>query len=422
MEVDAPSTDGGYEYATLACRCSTADRTTAVNLKVAFSDVGPVAFLASAVLAADAMSGGVGVYEGRVPREKAAAASRLKSPGDDRESVRVWLRDARAALIGQGGGDDSPADEYSYYLEELTKSQDDGGGGRLLLLSWKMKLRPIGWAKLGVVQLAEVTSPPAERLIRAFVEPLIGSLSAERKDRARSNRSAAENEKRLLDDNQRLLAELRLVTESRTRNDQRLMAKFVQVLNEKKKRIAAVEQELFELKRRDDGGTSMVEKPATVTDQRRGRGRVRLRKSESNGNAPLFPKRYRTTYGTEQRSFPPEKLKQEQQKDGVDATGLQPEPDGQPPHELGPMETDNTVDDTTVLVAAPQTAFGIPVDDTDAFLADTQIDDSASDQSQQWFRNSIPATWSPRPPAPLKDDDPSQFKNNVFDSLWAGLL
>lgn len=429
MEVDRAD-DDRYEYVTLACQF---DKTAAtVNLKVSLSDVGSIALRVNAIVTIGAKSSDVGAYEGHVLRDEAVAKSRHKT-SDDKERIRVWLKDARAALIERGGGgagDDKPPIEYGYYLNELVKSYD---GVRLLQLSWKMKLQPIGQALLGVVQLAEV-KPTTERAIRVFVEPLVNSLSAERRDRIRLNRLAAEKEEQLLNDNQRLLMEFKSVTERQKQYDQLFMAKFVKVLNEKKKRIAALERELSELKHRDDDGTvSMVEKPVIIAtsmncQRRRGcganRGRGRQRKTESNNDEVTLTKKQRTTYKTKQCSIFSEELEQEQRTDDVEAVGLL--------HKFGSTEinnantTDNisvTVDnvgDTKALVTASPTTASNPLV-CDVFAADTQIDDM-SDKSPQWLQNSIPVTLSLQPPVSHKDDDHKKTKVNVIDSLWAGLL
>ncbi|VVC24882.1 DNA repair protein XRCC4 [Cinara cedri] len=432
MEVDWPG--NSYEYATLACRCSTGDRvvTTTVNLKVAFSDVGPIVLLASVIVVADVTSGGVRVYEGCVSRDQAATMSRSKISDND-ESIRVWLQDARTALIGQSDSDKKPLIEYAYYLEELPKSEDDGNVGRLQLFSWKMKLQPVGQVKLGAVNLTEVMASTSEQLNQRFVEPLISRLSSQQRDRNQSNRLATENTVKLLDDNRRLLDDLRSITESQKRYDQKLMAKFVKILNEKKKRLAAVEQELSELKHRDDGSLSiavesMVEKSVTMTsvDQLRGRS---VKKTKLNNDEVPIKKKQRTTYNdkTKQSSFFSDNLEQKNQADSMDVIGLRLKLDDQQ-HKFGLMEMDNLskTDDSNLtvnnmgnmkaVVEVSPTTVSIPID-YDVFAADTQIDNIMSDGSPPWLQNSIPPL-----PVSHKDDNHQQSKKNVIDSLWAGLL
>jgi hypothetical protein len=289
MEVDHDDDDddddNDDEYATLSCQWPGAAVATAVHLKATFFDrQRTTVFRANAVIVGHgAAADSNGAYEGCVLREQAATASggRVKSStGDDAENVRVWLRDARAALFGRGDDDGTRAAEYVYALQ--TPSGGNDPAPLSLRLSWKMKLRPIGLTVLGSVQLFRVPGHGLASLAPVssrFIGPLIRCLLEERERHRQADLRAAANAEQLLDDNRRLLDRLRSAADSRQQDDRRLISRFVEVLNAKKRRLVAIQQELSELKQQQQRIGSMA---VTNTESREITVQQRGRKAKSN--------------------------------------------------------------------------------------------------------------------------------------------
>lgn len=279
MEVDD---EPSYEFSTLKGQWSLTDSPTiTVHLKMEFCDEAAddqarMALQVTAIV--DDIVGDCVVYGGFVIGNKAADQCLHLGvhDGDDKSAaVRVWLRDARAALVGSGV---KPTTEYEYHLR-----REDDNNDRLLTLAWKMKLRPFGLATLGMVQMTEVmprVNSTVSLTCTSFITPLIHLLSAERKQRKLSDLAAADRDRCQLEDNHRLLDKLRSMANGQQLEDRRLMARFLEVLNTKKQRIFDLQQELADLKLERDVPETVpaaVEQKKVTVRQRRGRGTCRGR-------------------------------------------------------------------------------------------------------------------------------------------------
>lgn len=409
MEVEHNDHDdsdkGDREYATLACQWPGAIGATTVHLEATFYDRQQTTVLrVNAVIVGNgAMTDSSGVYEGCVLREQAAATScrRVKSDAEgdgEAENVRVWLRDARAALFGRGS--DATVAEYVHSLQLLCSGNDPEPSGPLLQLSWKMKLHPIGMMVLGSVQLFRVPEQSQVSLALVsskFIEPLIKCLLEERKRHQQDSCKAAADAKQLLEDNHRLLDRLRSAADSRQQDDKKLLAQFVEVLNAKKRRLIAIQQELSELKQQQKCTESIAvndNKAQKVTVQQRGRGRGRGRKAKLNttvydkqfNDVPVVMKksRPRTMQASNNKWCSILSEEEEQKVDDVD-TVLQNN-EGKKLHRLDEnMEIDDknithiNVDHGTSDVI--HLKMGSP-SAVDVFDADTQIDYPDNDDKQ----------------------------------------
>lgn len=424
--------DDGHEYATLACTWSTTTTTT-LHLKVAFFDrpaddrktvLRASAFVVCAATSADAAGGPVeSVYEGSVGWDDAAAASRSES--DDDESVRVWLRDARAALTGRTADGDDSGPVYEHRLRRA------GHGTRpSLILTWTMKLVPFGTMTLGSVTFVGVTAPDRHALRRAsgrFVGPLIDRLAAERSFRERAASETADGARRLLEDNRRLLNQLRLLTETKQRDDQRSMARFVRVLNAKKRRLAAVQQQLSALKQQQpqrDEPVAVAEhasKTAKVWQSRGKRGRTvesdaaidRKELADIDDSRSIMKRGQpqATRHGRE-RSY---SISSEENKSvplcTIDEQRKPPE----------------RVEKKRVVNVSLSPMAAVPVDN-DIFAADTQIDDTVQDDSPTWFQSEQPIGPTtlvlPLKRLPTAEHNVHQKPKmmTALDKLWSGIL
>lgn len=280
------STDDDYEYATLPCQWSSsssaAETVVTAHLKVAFC--GGADGTAMRACAAIAGGGGTeadrpsGLYAGTVTADEAAAAAAGRSSADQ-SAVDAWTRDARAALTA----DDAAAGEYVRCLR-------DEGSGEVVVLSWRIKVAAFCAVTLGTVRMNRVQGPVA-RMCAEFVEPLMRGLRAERLRGERAGRAAAATESLLADDNRRLLDRLRGVAESRRRDDDRLMARFLAVLNAKKRRLETVQNELSRLKgeRGSAGGQPPDDRTATERKRRRRNGRDAPGKRAADEGSPTKP-------------------------------------------------------------------------------------------------------------------------------------
>lgn len=411
MEVD----DNACEYATLTCQTPGVAHSTTVHVKVTFFDSQQTTVFRAIAVVVDngAAVDSSGVYEGCVLREQAAVAScrRINAKtetevDDDDEKVQVWLRDARAALFGRG---DHAADaEYVHSLQLGPSSGNDlQPSGPLLRLLWKMKLHPIGMMVLGSVQLSRVTAGkvPEQSQVSLglassmFIKPLIECLLEGNKQHQRSEYEAAANAKQLLEDNQRLLDRLQSLADSRQQDDNRLIARFVEVLNAKKRQIVLLKQQLSELKQQQPciGSTTVIDtKVRETTVQQLGRGLGKQRKStyktmmydgqlNKDDSMTMKKKRLRKMLSSS-NTCSSISFEEEQKVDDVD-TVLQNN-DGKLLHRLDEnMEIDDKSSAHIVNVdhvtcdGYLETAIGSP-SVVDVFDADTQIDYPDNDDKQ----------------------------------------
>jgi len=186
----------------------------------------------------------------------------------------VWLRDARVALTGRITDGDDSGPVYEHRLRQGGYSARPS-----LVLTWTMKLVPFGTMTLGSVTFVGATAPARcllQRVSDWFVGPLIDRLSAER-----AAGKTADSVRQLLENIKRLLDQLRLLTETKQRNDQRLMAQFARVFNAKKRRLAAIEQQLSELKQQQQ----QRDKPIAVVEHASRTIKVRQSRRKRGGTA-----------------------------------------------------------------------------------------------------------------------------------------
>lgn len=285
MEIDSGDVHNGSKYVTLACQWSPpVDKVETVHLKVTFcnaessDDRGTTVMQACAVVAGDARTNASGVYEGVVSVNEAA----------EDKSVSAWLQDARVSLIDQcitndgvdNCGGKQGTTEYVHCLQQLQNEN----GVETIILSWKLKHKFCTVA-LGSIRLSKVTVPSelVGQMSVKFIKPLICCLLTEQKRHNQVTSAATITTSQLLKDNQQLLEQLKSMTESRQRDDERMMARFLEILNKKKLRIAEMQHELSQLKQQQNVGetvsTIKVEEKelSTVTKGRRGRGTGRSR-------------------------------------------------------------------------------------------------------------------------------------------------
>ncbi|XP_060839581.1 uncharacterized protein LOC132920875 [Rhopalosiphum padi] len=425
MEANEPS----YEFSTLKCQWSLTDSpTVTVHLKVAFCDeaADDQARMALQVTAIVNMSlDDYVVYTGFVMGDKAADQSLNSGVQHDDEStvVRIWLRDARAALVCSG---DRPSTDYEYHLR-----REDGDNDQLLTLAWKIKVRPFGLATLGSVQMREVTSTMSVTCT-SFITPLIRLLSAERKQRELSDLAAADCERRLSEDNRRLLNELRSMVDSRQSDDQRLMARFVEVLNAKKQRITDLQQKLTDQKLERNVLQPVVaasEQDEVIGRRRRGRGTCRsqprsickIRRSTINSqNIKRCPSSSEDENAGLQRINSKIQQPHSMEVDGLNSVNIS-----------GNLvsDTEETLMSTSILecsapvfpiVPIPTSAENIPIDPR--YLADTQIDSPSS--SPTWLQQSLTVSPPPQLQPSIIQHDKHEIpkKKSVLDDLWSGIL
>jgi len=428
MEADEPS----FEFSTLKCQWSLTDSpTVTVHLKVAFCDEGAddQARMALQVTAIVNMSfDDYVVYTGFVMGDKAADQSLnsgVQHDVDESTIVRIWLRDARAALVCSG---DKPSADYEYHLR-----REDVDNDQLLTLAWKIKVRPFGLATLGTVQMRKVTSTMSVTCT-SFITPLIRLLSAERKQQELSDLAAAECERRLSEDNRRLLNELRSMADSRRLDDQRLMARFVKVLNAKKQRITDLQQKLDDLKLEHNVLQPVVaatSKQGEVAGRRRqGRGTCRSRPRS------IYCKIRRSAISSQDIKWCPSSSEDEnaslqcingkiQQPNSMEVDGL----NGVNISVNVVSDTEETLMSTSIpessapafpIFPIPTSAEEIPIDPR--YLADTQIDSPSS--SPTWLQQSLTVSPSPQLQPPFNQHDKHELpkKKSVLDDLWSGIL
>ncbi|XP_025197753.1 uncharacterized protein LOC112596340 [Melanaphis sacchari] len=432
MEANETTDDeSSYEFSTLKCQWSLTDSPTeSVHLKVAFCDGAADDQARKALRATAIVNTSIGdyvAYTGFVTGDRAADQSLhsgVQRDVDKPTAIRIWLRDSRAALVRSG---DEPTVKYEYHLQ-----RGDDNGDRLITLAWKIKLDPFGLATLGMVRMREVT-PTTSVMCTSFITPLICLLSAERKRQELSDLAAAERERRQSEDNHRLLNEVRSMVDGRRLDDQRLMARFVEVLNAKKQRIADLRQELAELKSEQTVPQPVVvavEQDKVVSRRRRGRGSCRGR--------PRSIKKIKQcmTGGRD--------MKWNSSSSGDENASLRrPNNNIQCPEpmEIGGLNGINIsgnvvsdVEETLISTSIPASltapvspiipvstsAENIPVDPK--YLADTQID--SPDSSPTWLQQPLTVSSSSQlqPSINQRDGPELPKKKSVLDDLWSGIL
>lgn len=471
------------EYATLVCRSTTSRcTTTTVHLKLNFcKDSGNgahdyeeyghrIVLSASAIIVdAETVSSTNSLYEGHVLWEQAMTMGcnrpKPKDGGNgdaatSAESVRRWLDDARAALLGQRDGDGSAKPDGPKYAYGLKRDGDD------FQLTWNMALQPFGTRALGAVRLGRpaTTATDAELTVIRFVEPLIRGLLAERRGHERADRESAEHSKRLLDDNRRLLEQLSSAAEGRQRDDRRLMARFVEVLNAKKRQLAVERERMRELQReflklKEKQGSAdektPEEPPADRRQFGRGKGRGgRDRNSVKTERVAVEVKKRRQCArhfeNFDSSSFAFNREEDEERlvdvavqpvkRDDDDEERLQ-NPSSESMETEGSHDTnvgnDHCLTTVSVLNAADD-PFAVDTQLDDPFAADTQLDDpfAAETQLDNPFANRCekrPAETMAKDqavvrcptattlPSPNKDYREPKTKT-TFDDLWSGIL
>jgi len=437
MEVDD---EPNYEFSTLKCQWSLTDSPNiTVHLKVAFCDEAaddPTRMALQVTAIVDDIVGDCVVYEGFVIGKKAADQnihSGVRHDDTESAAVRVWLRDARAALVGSGG---KPTAEYEYHLR-----REDDDNGRLLTLAWKIKLRPFGLATLGMVQMTEVkprVNSTMSLTCTTFITPLIRMLSAERKHQKLSDLEAADRERCQLEDNRRLLDQLRLMADSQRLEDQRLMARFLEVLNTKKQRIFELQQELAELKLERGVPQPMAiadEQKKVIVRQRRGRGTCRGRPG------PIKKIRRSTTHSGDMKKFCSSSSEDENAAQRH-VTSIVQCPELEEINNLNcddisgnvvvdpektPMSTSMPVSPTTPVsqrvspILPVSTDVNISVDPR--YFTDTQID--SPDSSPTWLQQPLTVSPTPRLQPSIIQHGEHQLpgnKKSVLDDLWSGIV
>jgi len=428
MEVD---NEHSYEFSTLKGQWSLTDSPNiTIHLKVAFCDeaADDQARMALQVTAIVDDIDNV-VYGGFVIGKKAADQcldSGIRHDDDESAVVRVWLRNARAALIGS---DEKPTTEYVYHLRRENDDND-----RLLTLAWKIKLRLNALATLGMVQMTEVTprvNSTMSLTCSSFITPLIRILSAERKRQKLSDLAAADRERCLLEDNRRLLDELRLMADSQRLENQRLMAQFLEVLNTKKRRIIDLQQELDKLKLEQEipqPVTIANEQKKVIAQQRRGRGTCRGRPG------PIKKIKRSTTHNEDMKklcvsSSEDKNSAQRQINSSVQWSELE---------EITELNCDNISGNLVVDTKKTPMSTSIPVSlnvspilpvSTDEnvsvdprYFTDTQIDSPNS--SPTWLQQPLTVSPSPRLQPSINQQDEYQLpkKKSVLDDLWSGIV
>lgn len=426
MDADEPS----YEFSTLKCQWSLTDSPTVkVHLKVAFCDGAAddetrVAMQVTAIV--NTSFDDYVVYTGFVIGEKAANQSLhsgVQHDLDKSTATRVWLRDARAALVCSSNNSTA---EYEYHL----RREDDND--RLLTLAWKIKLRPFGLATLGAVQMKEVT-PSMSVACTSFITPLIRLLSAERKHRELSDLAASNRERCQLEDNRRLLNEMQSMVDGRRLDDQRLMARFVEVLNSKKRRIADLRQELAELKIESNVPQSVVvtvERDKLIGQRRRGRGTCRgrprlikkIKQSRSSGVDIKWCSSSSEDENTTLRHISDNsQLPESIEMGGLNSINIS---DNVVSDAKEPLMSTSVSASPTVpvfpIVPASILAENIPIDPR--YLADTLIDSPNS--SPTWLQQPLTVSLSPQLQPSINQHCEHELpkKKSVLDDLWSGIL
>lgn len=430
MEVD---NEDSYEFSTLKGQWSLTDSPTiTLHLKVVFCDEAAddqarMALQVTAIV--DDIVGDSVVYGGFVIGKIAADQcldSGVRHDDDESAAVRVWLRNARAALIGN---DEKPTTEYVYHLR---RELDDNN--RLLTLTWKIKLRLNALATLGMVQMTEVTprvNSTVSLTCTSFITPLIRILSAERKHQKLSDLAVADRERCLLEDNRRLLDELRLMADGQRLDNQRLIARFLEVLNTKKRRIIDLQQELDKLKLEQEilqPVATAAEQKKVIAQQRRGRGTCRGRPG------PIKKIKRSTTHSGDM-----EKLCVSSSED-KNATQRYINSSVQWPEleEINKINCDNISDNLVVDTNNTPMSTSIPLSQnvspilpvsTDEnvsvdprYFTDTQIDSPNS--SPPWLQQPLTVSPSPRLQPSINQQGEHQLpkKKSVLDDLWSGIV
>lgn len=467
MEVDDDN-DCNYEYVTLTCCWLTIDSnsvSTPVNLKVAFydgctEDQQTVLKLCAAINTENSVASGV--YEGIVNRNQAIKESvstqinvNTESKITDNESVRIWLQGARSAIIGDniisndGKNTAKDSNKYACYLQHVKSEKPLQ---QQLLLIWKEILQPFGKVILGSVT---VTLVPIEnekligQMNALFVQPLINTLAAERKFHRENNYLTSEKEAKLIEDNRRLLDQLKSVAESRKRDDQRVMAQFLKILNTKKQRLATIKQELSDLKQQHQSNmimedNKMEEEQALISDksQQKSRGRVGrgrngrnktcrinvLDKEPLENNQMLTQKRKQniSTHSYNNEWFSTSSEKKKQKANILTLLQQTNEDQNQEPEQVKKKDINNVFPVDNAMVGVKEvlpTPVGI-------FEADTLVDDITSDKSPPWLQQEVPIPTlvsvapSPLPhQSPNNDNSHQRSKNNAaWEKLWSGIV
>jgi len=369
-------------------------------------------------------------YEGFVIGHKAADQtlnSRVCNDDDKSAAVRVWLRDARAALVGSS---DKPLTaEYEYHL----RREDND---RLLTLAWKIKLRPFGLSTLGMVQMTELkpnSTATVSLACTSFITPLIRMLAAERKHQQLSDLAAADREQRQIEDNRQLLDQIQLMADRRQIEDQRLMARFIEVLNAKKRRILNLQQELAELKLEQNVQqpvANAVEQEKVIVRQRRGRGTCRgrprpikkIRLSTNHGenmkksHSSPFKDNFATLRCVSSNDSPRLESMDKLICDNISGNVvLDPE--------KSPISTSIPVSPTIpVSPILPVYTSDVNVPDDPRYLADTQID--SPNNSPPWLQQPMTVSPSPLLQPSINQHGEHQLpeKKSVLDDLWSGIV
>lgn len=241
-----------YEYVTLECHLLTVNALQSVpatiHLQVAFDnndiyDQNKIVLKMNAIIVT-ADPNISGAYQGfKVGHDAVAAMKNRSDVVSIDQAISVWLKDSYVALVGLNS-DNVDTAQYVYCLKQLKLRK-----GIMLEFEWKKKLLPFGIIVLGSVLLLKMN--PVEIVNHSstwFIQPLINSQLVERKRQKEADRAASSNMENLLEDNVRLLNTLQLVNKTKELNDQQQMVQFLKVLNAKKQKLAALKQDISELK------------------------------------------------------------------------------------------------------------------------------------------------------------------------------
>lgn len=425
--------DNCYEYTTLACQLgSSLDVVVTVHLKVLFSNVynQQAVLKVYALIAGEANAEINGVYYGCVNKEQAIATSRdlekntSSMAEEDIKLVHDWLNNARLALTEQhvdSNNDNNTSNNITEYVYRLQFNQNENDQ-KTLRLCWKIKLRPFGMMTLGSICLSKITMPSefAQQVSSLFVQPLISSLLEEKNCHEQMVRAASKNENQLLDDNKRLLNQMQSMTDFQQKENKKLVAQFLKVLNTKKLRLAEVQEELSRLKKQQEDN---VLEPTTKTEEKELLNVSKRKKGRNSRSCNVLKTtKFKTKIKDEQ--FDANSMTLKKQK--IDYVNMYSK---EKPMEIDcESSTSTTVTENNATVLSTTKNCGV----NDLFEADTQIDsenlsvDEPEDPSPPWLQQQLPSTQQTIvSPYRLQT---SQIKNNdspnksVLDNLWSGIF
>lgn len=359
-----------------------------------------------------------GVYEGTVSADEAAESSRHHSSGVPGgapetavESLDVWLRDARAALTGEN------REKNGVVVVHCLRQHENE---QTLTLCWKLKDKFCAVA-LGSIRLSKVTAPSGlvGQMSVKFVEPLMSDLRTERRRCERAISAASETADQLLEDNRRLMRRIESMAESRGRDDERTMARFLRILNAKKLRIADMERELSRLQR-NVGETvdERVDERETLSrvTGRRGRGAGRCRGARKKTNLENSDERPENG-GTVFKKRKTDSARETTLEDVVDVVVAVPDVGEKRVTEF-PVADNTTPDPFEAPTQVDPVSDGSPVSlsppASPPWIQRMEPPDTRS-SPMRTLRSSLTQSETSLPPRPSE-------QKSVLDSLWHGIV